>query len=375
MRVLIVARPWSFHGGIETATAGLLRALVEHGHDVHLLSPGAAPPVAGVTARRLHVPPLPAAARVFALAALVGRAVRHGAWDVVQSHERTFGQDVYRAGEGCHRAFLAFRDARRGRPLYHAAVLALERRVFRKTPAIVAIARAGKAEIERLYGVPRSRVAVVYNGVDLERFHPRHRDVARATMRQETGVPAGAWAALFVGSGFARKGLAAAIDALSRLDDPNARLIVVGKGDTVPYAERAGRAGVADRVHWLGARADVERCYAASDAVVLPAQYEPFGNVHLEALAAGVPVVTSTRAGGAEVIAEGVNGAVRDPGDVGGIAAALSELRARDPRELAEAARRSAEPFTYARQVDALVAVWDRVRRSVNAVMQTPENA
>jgi hypothetical protein len=66
---------------------------------------------------------------------------------------------------------------------------------------------------------------------------------------------------------------------------------------------------------------------------------------------------------------------VRDPGDVGGIAAALSELRARDPRELAEAARRSAEPFTYARQVDALVAVWDRVRRSVNAVMQTPENA
>jgi UDP-glucose:(heptosyl)LPS alpha-1,3-glucosyltransferase len=374
MRILIVARSWSFHGGIETATAGLLRALVEQGHEVHLLTPGVTPPVSGVTARRLHVPPLPSTVRVFALALLVARAVRHGRWDVVQSHERTLGQDVYRAGEGCHRAFLAAlhgsvrgsQDGRRGRPVYHAAVLALERRVFRTTPGIVAIARAGKAEIEQLYGVASARIAVVYNGVDLERFHPRRRAV-RASIRQEIGLPADAWAVLFVGSGFARKGLATAIDALARLHDRSARLIVVGKGDPAPYVERAAHARVGDRVHWLGARPDVDRCYAASDAVVLPARYEPFGNIHLEALASGVPVVTSTRAGGAEIIDEGVNGAVREPADVAGIAAALADLRARDARVLTDAARRSAEPFTYARQVTALVEVWDRVRRGVTA--------
>jgi UDP-glucose:(heptosyl)LPS alpha-1,3-glucosyltransferase len=358
MRVLIVARPWSFHGGVESATAGLLAALVEQGHDVHVLSPGAQRPLRGLTVHRLRLPPLSPAMRAVTLALLVPPVVARGRWDIVQAHERVLGAHVYRAGEGCHRAYLQAIGNPAGRRVYHRVVMALERRVFSTTPAIVAIARRGKDEVERCYRVASERISVVYNGVDLARFHPGHRARDGAKAREEAGVPPTAWTALFVGSGFERKGLGTAIEAFARLGDDGSRLVVIGKGDVRRFTAEAQRLGVAGRIAWLGARDDIERWYAAADALVLPARYEPFGNVHLEALACGVPVVTSAQAGGAEAVVEGVSGAVREAADVDGFAQALAWFRSRSRAEVEGPCRAAAEPFTYARQVAALGTVW-----------------
>jgi UDP-glucose:(heptosyl)LPS alpha-1,3-glucosyltransferase len=366
VKLLLIARPFVFHGGVERATYGLVEALVAHGHDVHLLTPGAATPVPGATVHRLALPPLPRFARLLWQAGAAARVAAAGAWDIVQSHERTLRQDVYRAGEGCHRAYLASRDAQGRLGAYHRTVLALERRVFARTPEIVAIAAAGKREIETLYGVPGERVSVVYNGVDLARFDPGRRARDGAAARAEAGVPAGAWTVLFVGSGFARKGLATALEALARLGDRESRLLVVGRGDVARHRRLAAALGVEGRVGWLGARPDVERWYAAADAVVLPTRYEPFGNVHLEALASGVPVVTSTAAGGAEIVREDC-GAVVPPHDAAAVAGALERLRAAAPAALAAAARRAAEPFTYAAQVAGFARVWARRRAAAGA--------
>lgn len=361
MKLLIVARPFVFHGGIERATAGLVGALVEHGCDVHLASPPGQQSVPGVTLHRLRMPPLPPTARLLVTVALVRRLVAGGRWDVVQSHERTLGQHVYRAGEGCHRAYLASRGGVTGRGLYHRVVLALERRVLTRTPRIVAIARMGKREIETLYGVSPGRVTVVYNGVDLARFHPGLRETLRAGARAEAGVPAGAFAAVFVGSGFERKGLGTALQAVAGLEDRQARLMVVGKGDEAPYRALAARLDIADRVVWLGPRKDVERWYAGADVCVLPSRYEPFGNVHLEALACGLPVVASTAAGGGEVLADPAAGRVVDPRDPGAVTEALAELReaaATRPAAVLTASRRAAEPYTYEAQVAGFHRVW-----------------
>lgn len=358
MRLLVVVRPFVFHGGVETATAGLVRALVAHGCDVHLLSPRGQQPVAGAALHTLPLPPGPAVARALALALGTRLFVARGTWDLVQSHERTLGQDVYRAGEGCHRAYLASRDGDGGRGLYHRVILGLERRIFETTRHIVAIAKTGKAEIERLYGVPAARVSVVYNGVDLERFHPRNRGLHRAAARAEAGIPPKAWTALFIGSGFERKGLARAIEALAALGDCESRLLVVGKGEVGPYRGLAERLGVGPRVGWLGIRPDAERWYAAADVVVLPSRYEPFGNVHLEALATGTAVVTSRFAGGAEVVRDGRCGAAVDPRDAAAIASELERIRSLDPNEVTASARRAAEPFTYAAQVASLTAIY-----------------
>jgi UDP-glucose:(heptosyl)LPS alpha-1,3-glucosyltransferase len=361
VKILIVSRPFVFHGGVERATVGFVEALLAHGHEVHLLSPRGQQPVRGVSVHTLALPPVPGPARVLVLALAVRLGVRRRAWDAVQSHERTLGQDVYRAGEGCHRAYLAAmgRGVHR-RAVYHRLLLALERRVFARTPQIVAISRLGAAEIAALYGVVEARLSVVYNGVDLVRFHPDNRARHRACARGEAGVPAEAWTMLFAGSGFERKGLATAIEALARLDDHASRLLVLGKGDRRPYERLAEQRGVAGRVAWLGPRPDIERWYAAADALVLPTRYEPFGNVHLEALASGLPVVTTTCAGGAEVVGPD-SGAVVEPGDPAAVAAALERLRGGPTARTIAAARAAAEPFTYPRQVAAFERIYRRL--------------
>lgn len=362
MRIAIIARPYSFHGGVEHATAGLLRGLVARGEEVELLTPGDPAPVAGVTVRRLRLPPLPAAARVLAMAAAARWAVRRGRWDIVQSHERTLAQDVYRAGEGCHRAYLAAMGPPRGRRVYHAITLALEGRLFARTPRIVAIAARGRQEIQRCYGVPEARLCVVYNGVDLEHFHPDHRGRHREAVLREAGLDSESFVVLFVGSGFERKGLATAIEALAAMSDSTACLLVIGKGVRAPFERLAEELGVKSRLRLLGPRPDTERWYAAADVVVLPTRYEPFGNVHLEALASGVPMVASNRAGGAELIENGVNGYVVDPLDAAAAARALDRIRSGPRREMVDAARRSAEPFTHAAQAEGFTRIYREVR-------------
>jgi UDP-glucose:(heptosyl)LPS alpha-1,3-glucosyltransferase len=351
MKLALIARPFVFHGGVERATAGLLEALAARGHDLHLLSPGAAVAPAGVTLHRLPLPRLPATARVLALAALAARAVVGGRWDVVQSHERTLRQHVYRAGEGCHRAYLASGAAGRSRMIYDRVVQALEARVFARTPRIVAIARRGQREIEGFFGLRAPRVSVIYNGVDLERFHPERAASYRRPARAEAGLTDDDRVLLFAGSGFERKGLATAIAALPRLDQ--ARLVVVGRGDEARYRRGAAELGVSDRIRWLGPRRDLERWYGAADVLALPTRYEPFGNVHLEALASGIPVVTTTAAGGAEVVEEGKNGSVIAPDDPGALAAAVQRLFGENRSALTQAARGAAEPFTWPRQAEA----------------------
>ena len=362
MKLALICRPFVFHGGVETATAGLVGELARRGHAVDLLTTRGQRSVPGVTVRRLPVLPLSRITRLlsFGLAARV--ATRGRDYDIVQSHERTLAADIYRAGEGTHRGYLeAMGRVGRLTP-YHRLVILLERRIFqlRSARAIVAISAGGKAEIERLYGTPPERVTLIYNGVDLARFTPDNRALHRAAIRAELGVAAADWCVLFVGSGFERKGLGPLLEALASVGDRRARLIVAGRGNRAPYAVQAERLGLRDHIIWTGPRPDVDRLYAAADLVALPARYEPFGNVHLEALASGVPVLSSVHAGGAELIRNGVNGWVAAEVSGPHIAEGLERLRAADVPTLAAQARASAELYPYAAQVERFEALYRR---------------
>ena len=365
MKLAIVCRPLTFHGGVETATAALVLELSRRGHRIDFLTTGVHGDVAGARVRRLAVLPAPSVVRILSFAISAARAAARGGYDVVQSHERGLSQDIYRAGEGTHRGYLEAMGRRPGLSLQHRLLCALERRIFRLRSArhVVAISRGGKAEIERVYGTPAERVSVVYNGVDLDRFHPDNRPRLGPDARGALGFPSRAWVVAFVGSGFERKGLGPLIDALGELGDGSWRLVVAGKGDARPYRDQAARLGVADRIAWLGPERDVARLYAAADAVALPALYEPFGNVHLEALASGIPVLTSIRAGGSEVIAQGRNGWVVPEVSAQDIAHGLAALRDGDRAEQSRAARASAEPFTRAAQADRFEALYAQLAR------------
>jgi UDP-glucose:(heptosyl)LPS alpha-1,3-glucosyltransferase len=248
---------------------------------------------------------------------------------------------------------------------YHRLILALERRIFQLRSArhVVAISRRGKEEIERRYRTDPARVTLIYNGVDLERFHPDNRGRHRGPTRQALRIPEGAWTVLFVGSGFERKGLGPLLEAFARGTDAGSRLVVTGKGDVARYQNLAARLGIAERTIWTGPKEEVERLYAAADVVALPARYEPFGNVHLEALASGVPVLSSAQAGGSEIVRNGDNGWVAVEPTVGPIAEGLAALRDVPPGGWAGPARASVERFTYAAQAQAFTTLYGLLRR------------
>ena len=167
----------------------------------------------------------------------------------------------------------------------------------------VAVSPRVKAELQNLYSVPASRIRVIPNGIDIDRFSPNA--AAGRSIRQEFNIPADAKLLLFVGHEFSRKGLAHAIGALERLDN-DVWLLVVGSDNPAPYRKLAQNAG--DRLIFAGPRSDVPSFYAAADAFVLPTAYETFSLVCMEAMACSLPVFATPVGGIEDYLRDGVNG-------------------------------------------------------------------
>ncbi len=295
-------------------------------------------------------------------------------FDVVQSHERIAGCDVYRAGDGVHREWLAQRArvlSPCGRWLqavnpYHRYVKRAEQRVFTspRLKAVICNSKMVQAEIERYFGVASEKFHVIYNGVDLGVYHPslrRH----RAEIRARHGIPDGAPLFLFVGSGFERKGVPALLEAMTRLDG-TAHLLIVGRDKKRDKYERRARAlGLDDRAVFAGHQSDVKPYYGAADALVLPTLYDPFPNVVLEAMASGLPVITSRKCGAAELIREGENGFVCDALDVPALAACLRRLMSPERASaLGARARTTVETMDLGRMGQAMVEMYDGLLHS-----------
>ena len=257
--------------------------------------------------------------RSFARAAC--KAVATGHFDLVQSHERIPCCDIYRAGDGVHAQWLENRARSLGPlrrlalrlSLFHWHLIHAERRLFAspRLRAIICNSYMVRDELSRWFPAVSDRLHVIHNGVDLERFDPDLARVDREAMRQRLGIPEGARTLLFVGSGFERKGVKVLIDAFARIRSRTDFLVVVGRDRHASrYRAHAESLGISDRIHWAGAQENVLPWYGLADAFVLPTLYDPFPNAALEALACGLPVITSRQCGAAEIIREGWNGYV-----------------------------------------------------------------
>ncbi|MEO8306325.1 MAG: glycosyltransferase family 4 protein [Betaproteobacteria bacterium] len=255
--------------------------------------------------------------------------------ELVQSHERIDGCDIFRAGDGLHRAWLAERLRAGGRferlriasNPYHRYVLDAEARVFADPvlKAVICISQMVRDDIRAHFAVEDERMHVIYNAVDPREFGPAVR-THRASMRARLGFSDDHVVFLLVGSGYARKGVSAAIRALARLP-ASARLLIVGRDkNPARYASEARRAGLAERVVFAGAQADPRPYYGTADAFVLPTLYDPLSNAVLEALACALPVVTSLRCGAGELVVAHDAGWTCDALDDAGLAERMERL-------------------------------------------------
>jgi len=364
VRVAIVRQRYSPYGGAERFIERALPALERAGIDVTLIARSWQSGASAWRGRKVVLAnPIYAGNlwrdRSFAHAARA--AWENGNFDLVQCHERIPGCNLYRAGDGVHAEWLEIRRAAAG-PLerlgialnpHHAYVCAAERRMFEDSRLRAVICNSGMVldEIRRRFALAPEKLHLIHNGVDLEFFHPRHRAAMRAAARAELGVAAGEVLFAFVGSGFARKGLDAAICALAACGDASYRLAVAGRDRSASrFASLADARSVGGRVHLLGGREDVRTLYAAADCFILPTRYDPFPNTALEALAMGLPVIVGRRSGAAEILRQGESGWICEPGDVAGLARLMrmaASVAAEEHRAAAAgaAARSTAESY------------------------------
>lgn len=280
----------------------------------------------------------------------VQQVLNVSSFNLIQSHERVPGCQVYRAGDGVHAEWLRIHEAHLGRlgrlwqgwDPFHRSVLQAEQQMFThdNLRKIICIAESGRQDVLKHYPeVDTEKLEVVYNGIDLQTFSPVDLQLKRR-LRMQLNLPEDAPLALFVGSGFERKGLKVALTALAALKSWH--FVVVGKDRHLrTYQKYADQLAMNQRVHFVGVQNNMPSWYRAADVLVHPAWYEPFGNVVLEAMASGLPAIVSNHCGSADLIEEGINGFVIDVGNDRQLAERLQTLH--DPEYLDALGRKARE--------------------------------
>lgn len=214
------------------------------------------------------------------------------------------------------------------------------RALARGVDRYIAVSDAIAAELAGPFRWPERKIEVVYNSVDVERFD---RDSA-PELRAELGASETRPIVLTLARLDEQKGHPVLFEAATRV--PDALFVLAGEGpDRAKLEAEALRRGVADRVLFLGNRADVAELLAACDVFALPSLYEGSSLAVLEAMAARRPVVSSAIGGTRELIEDGRSGLLVEPGDAEGLATAIARLLG-DPglrRSLASAARERVE--------------------------------
>jgi len=347
MKLAIARQRYNPFGGAERFVEGALSALGQSGEvDVTLLT--RAWDEAATTSGNRHVEIVNPAYRALpfgrvnrdrTFAEAVGQIIRENRFDLVQAHERIPGCHIFRAGDGIHAAWLRHRQA--DQPAlsnwwqkldpYHAYTVEAERAMFMhgNLRAVICNSKMVAEEIRAEYGVAAEKLHIVYNGVDLDKFSRENVANYRETTRSQFAIPQEAPLILYVGSGYQRKGVASLLKAMAQpeLRATGAWLAVVGADKHMDrYRQMAERLKVADRVVFAGAQKDVAAWYGAADIFALPTQYDPCPNAALEALACGLPTLTSPTCGVAELIASPLAGAVASPQDSAVMASELVRL-------------------------------------------------
>jgi UDP-glucose:(heptosyl)LPS alpha-1,3-glucosyltransferase len=374
VKIALVHKRLDLKGGTERDLYQTAEGLRDLGHEVHLFCSEyevAAPD--GTVGHVIPVVPWGRTLRVWSFASLAPSTIKNYHCDIVVGFGRLLSQDVLRSGGGTHRGFLLRMAQQLGgaRKLwqflspYHQSLLQIEKRQYsdRRLQRIIAVSDGVRRDIEANYQIAADKITVLYNGVDLQRFHPLRRAVMGDAVRAQWNVPSEARLILFVGSGFARKGLERLLAIWDRSSLREIYLMVAGDDSRMGYYKNWAQSVAGDRIVFVGRRDDIENYYASADIVALPALQEGFGNVVLESLASGVPVVVSREVGASAILTGCLRqGIVENAGDPNQLEAGILTLLEKSRnREIREAARQLGEQYSWGSHFRRLAALLSEV--------------
>lgn len=331
MKLALVLFHYFPYGGLERDMLAIARQAVSRGHEVTVFTAaweGERPE--GIEVVVLPVRGLGNHVQVRRFAARCAEAIEVLRPDCVFGFNRMPGLDFYFAADTCYARKV---DEQRGwlyRQLPRCRqYLAFEEAVYGQsaTTRILALTPAQISDFQRYYGTPTERFHLLPPGIRRDRVMPADYAARRLALRADFGLAADQRVLLMVGSNYQRKGLDRAIAALAALpaeQRAGLQLWVVGKGERSPFEKLAQDLGVAEQVKILGARDDVPELLWAADLLLHPAYSEAAGAVLIEAMVAGLPVVTTAVCGYAPWIESAGMGRV--VAHAAALAAAISEV-------------------------------------------------
>nr|WP_321572298.1 glycosyltransferase family 4 protein [Calothrix sp. PCC 6303] len=245
--------------------------------------------------------------------------------------------------------------------LYSALNAAWEKTAFRKAKISIAVSDKIKQELIHELGLVGDRIHVIHNGVDVEEFVPG------VESREQFGLPTDVSLGMFAGDiRTNRKNLDTVLRSLVQV--PDLHLAVVGTTEGSPYPAMAAELGISDRVHFLGFRRDIAKIMQAVDFFVFPSRYEACTLVLLEAMASGLPVITATSAGGAELVTPESGFVLQNSDDADALAKAMETL-SRDRtlgQTMGQAARQVAEQNTWTAKAKNYVDLFEELVNNEN---------
>ncbi|HPE84659.1 MAG: glycosyltransferase family 4 protein [Chlamydiia bacterium] len=289
MKIALLKRHLYGIGGLEKQTRCIAKAFTDHGCSVTLIS--------NDTPQNYDHRPLTS----FDRSSLQ-------AFDITLGIDRLPYQSHIRAGNGVHAAYLQTKGWISKLLPKHRQELALERAALLEPSLrhIITNSEMVRREYIEHYGVDENKVTALHNGVEWKALEKPYLE------RLEKS--AGPYHFLFVGNDLKRKGLMPLLHALSNLTQHDWKLTVVGSDKRLNAFQTLAKAlGIYPHIHFAGKQPDVYPYYAAADCLVLPSFYDPFANVTIEALAAGLHVITSPTNGGSEVLTAATGQIVSEP--------------------------------------------------------------
>jgi UDP-glucose:(heptosyl)LPS alpha-1,3-glucosyltransferase len=364
VKIAFIVDRWGQQGGTEGYVWNLVRWLISQGHQVTVFAgtaeEGGRKPLPGAQVHSLGIRPV----GVYGLGVFLWKTRRLPleSFDVVQGFGRSRNHQIYRSGGGVHAVWLRRKSqgwkyyARRAFSIKDYIELSVDREAQTSAQVLVCNSRMSMKQATEWLGVDASRIQVVRNGVDLKRFRPRPE--LRADQRALWSVPETGRVVMFLGGGFARKGLGVALKAFGACALPEDRFVVVGKDRRLSvYQDLANRCAWG-QVRFLDPTNEPELMLAAADVSILPTLYDSAANTTLEAMACGVTPVTSIWDGNAEIHPD-PQCVIDDPRAVTQVSDALTY--ALNNMHLGEACRAAAECWPVSRNGKAMESIYQRV--------------
>lgn len=366
-------------GGAEQYVNDLSLLLTKQGHEVHIYTMKSLRRSEGnLRIHILNIIPGPRFIRTISFALRCRKEVTDHKFDIIHSFGRTWGMDIFQPLGGSQMAGLVGNLRSIPNPLSRyfkvmTYILSFRRMVYflvekiqmKETKIVIAISAMVKKDLINYCRLNPEKVRIVRNGVDLKRFNPRNREVYRDETRKQLDLDENDIFILFVAHNFRLKGLQTLIGALRLIrkiaPDNKFKVGILGAGKVRAYTKYAKKMGVVDKFIFIPNSDDPPRYYAAADISVHPSFYDPSALVVLEAMASGIPVITTTYCGTSEIIKEGREGfVVRTPANISEMAERILDLSAKNlRREMGAAGRRRAEEFPYSRNMEEILDIYN----------------